>query len=100
MHFPEDMIILRKMDFRKAYCQQFIMMDNKERYFVKRFFAGIQKVDQQFVPSGSKNQLEMVSSDWKPVVEIIFSKTSKGQKENLIQNIEDLISVKGIKACR
>ena len=97
MHFPEDMIILEKWTSEKPISA--IYYDgNKERYFVKRFFAGIQKVDQQFVPSGSKNQLEMVSSDWKPVVEIIFSKTSKGQKENLIQNIEDLISVKGIKA--
>ena len=97
MHFPENMIILEKWISEKPISA--IYFDgNKERYFVKRFHAGIQKVDQQFIPNGSKNQLEMVSSDWKPVIEIIFSKTSKGQKENLIQNLEDLISVKGIKA--
>ena len=97
MHFPEDMIILEKWTSNKPISA--IYFDgNKERYFVKRFLAGIQKVDQQFIPAGSKIQLEMVSSDWKPVIEVTFSKTSKGLKDNLIQNIEDLISVKGIKA--
>ena len=97
MHFPEDMIILEKWTSDKPISA--IYFDgNKERYFVKRFLAGIQKVDQQFIPAGSKNQLEMVSSDWKPVIEVTFSKTSKGLKDNLIQNIENLISVKGIKA--
>ena len=97
MHFPEDMIILEKWISKKP-LSVIYFDNNKERYFVKRFLAGNQKVDQQFIPNDYKVQLEIVSSDWKPVVEISFSKTSKGQKENLIQNIEELISVKGIKA--
>ena len=97
MHFPEDMIILEKWISKKP-LSVIYFDNNRERYFVKRFLAGNQKVDQQFIPSDSKIQLEIVSSDWKPVVELIFSKTSKGQKENLIQNIEELISIKGIKA--
>ena len=97
MHFPEDMIIFEKWITEKPISA--IYFDgNKDRYFVKRFLAGSQKVEQQFIPTGSKIQLEMVSSDWKPVIETIFSKTSKGTKDNLIQNIEELISVKGIKA--
>ena len=97
MHFPEDMIILEKWISDKPL--SVIYFDsNKERYFVKRFFAGSQKVDQQFIPSGSKVQLEMVSSDWKPVVEISFSKTINGKKDKVIEKIEELISVKGIKA--
>ena len=97
MHFPEDMIILEKWISKKP-LSVIYFDNNKERYFVKRFLAGNQKVDQQFIPNDYKVQLEIVSSDWKPVVEISFSKTSKSQKENLIQNIEELISVKGIKA--
>ena len=97
MHFPEDMIIFEKWITEKPISA--IYFDgNKDRYFVKRFLAGSQKVEQQFIPTGSKIQLEMVSSDWKPVIETIFSKTSKGTKDNLIQNIEELISIKGIKA--
>ncbi|MGY8945597.1 MAG: DNA gyrase/topoisomerase IV subunit A [Flavobacteriales bacterium] len=97
MHFPEDLIVLEKWIEEKPLSA--IYFDrNKDRYFVKRFFAGNQKVDQQFIPLGSKTQLEIVSSDWKPVIEISFSKTSKGIKENLIEKIEELIGVKGIKA--
>ena len=97
MHFPEDMIIFEKWITEKPISA--IYFDgNKDRYFVKRFLAGSQKVEQQFIPTGSKIQLEMVSSDWKPVIETNFSKTSKGTRDNLIQNFEDLISIKGIKA--
>jgi topoisomerase IV subunit A len=97
MHFPEDMIVLEKWIEEKPL--SVIYFDkNKDRYFVKRFFAGNQNVDQQFIPSGPKTQLEIVSSDWKPVVELSFSKTSKGAKDNLIVKIEELIGVKGIKA--
>ena len=97
MHFPEDMIILEKWIENKPLSA--IYFDgNKDRYFIKRFLAGSQNVDQYFIPSNSKIQLELVFSDWKPVIEIAFSKTSKGKKDNIIQNIEELISVKGIKA--
>ena len=97
MHFPEDMIILEKWIIDKPLSA--IYFDgNKDRYFIKRFLAGTQNVDQYFIPSNSKVQLEIVSSDWKPVIDISFSKTSKGTKDNLIEKIEELISVKGIKA--
>ena len=97
MHFPEDMIILEKWIENKPL--SVIYFDgNKDRYFIKRFLAGSQNVDQYFIPSNSKIQLELVFSDWKPVIEIAFSKNSKGKKDNIIQNIEELISVKGIKA--
>ena len=97
MHFPEDMIILEKWITDKPLSA--IYFDgNKDRYFIKRFLAGSQNVDQYFIPSNSKVQLEIVSSDWKPVIDISFSKTSKGTKDNLIEKIEELISVKGIKA--
>ena len=97
MHFPEDMIMLEKWIEDKPL--SVIYFDgNRNRYFIKRFLAGSQNVDQYFIPSNSKIQLELVSSDWKPVIEIVFSKTSKGKKNNLIQRVGELISVKGIKA--
>ena len=97
MHFPEDMIVLEKWIENKP-LSAIYFEGNKDRYFVKRFFAGSQNVDQQFIPSGSKIQLEIISSDWKPVIDISFSKTSKDSRENLKQEIEDLIGLKGIKA--
>ena len=97
MHFPEDMIVIEKWIIDKPL--SVIYYDGiKDRYFVKRFIAGSQNVDQQFIPSGSKIQLEMISSDWKPVIEISFSKTSKGLRDDLTQEIGELIGIKGIKA--
>ena len=97
MHFPEDMIVIEKWIIDKPL--SVIYYDGiKDRYFVKRFIAGSQNVDQQFIPSGSKIQLEMISSDWKPVIEISFSKTSKSIRDDLTQEIGELIGIKGIKA--
>jgi topoisomerase-4 subunit A len=70
----------------------------KDCYFIKRFIAGNQNNDQKFIPEGSKIQLELISTDWRPVVELIFSKTSKGVRDNEIKIVDELISVKGIKA--
>ena len=97
MHFPEDMIILEKWNPDKPISA--IYFDGlKERYYVKRFLVGFLKVDQSFIPKGNKFQLEIVSADWKPVIEISFSKKSGIQKANIIHQLESLISIKGIKA--
>jgi topoisomerase-4 subunit A len=43
--------------------------------------------------------LELVSTDWRPVVEIEFAKVKgKEAKANQIIDIEDFIAIKGIKA--
>ena len=70
----------------------------KDRYFIKRFTAGSQNTDQKFIPDGSKVQLEMISTEWKPVIEITFSKSGKNIRDNEIKHIEEIMSVKGIKA--
>ncbi len=97
MHFPEDMIILEKWITEKPISA--IYFDgNKDRYYVKRFLPGFSKVDQNFIPNGNKIQLEIVSSDWKPVIEILFSKKSGVQKDSITYELENLITIKGIKA--
>ena len=97
MHFPENMVSLEKWIPEKP-ISAIYYNGIKERYFVKRFLAGQQNNDQKFIPDGSKIQLEMISTDWKPVVELSFSKTAKFSRENEIKNLEDHISIKGIKA--
>ena len=97
MHFPDNMVSLEKWIPEKPISAVYYN-GIKERYFVKRFLAGQQNNEQKFIPDGSKIQLEMISTDWKPVIELSFSKTAKASRENEIINIEDLISVKGIKA--
>ena len=79
MHFPEDMIFLEKWIPEKP-ISAIYYNGQKDRYFIKRFFAGSQNTEQKFIPEKSKIQLEMVSTDWKPVIELSFSKSKNIQK--------------------
>ena len=97
MHFPEHMVSLEKWIPEKP-ISAIYFNGTKDRYFIKRFTAGSQNTDQKFIPDGSKVQLEMISTEWKPVIEITFSKSGKNIRDNEIKNIEEIISVKGIKA--
>ena len=97
MHFPEHMVLLEKWIPEKP-ISAIYFNGAKDRYFIKRFTAGSQNTDQKFIPDGSKVQLEMISTEWKPVIEITFSKYGKNIRDNEIKHIEEIISVKGIKA--
>ena len=97
MHFPEHMVSLEKWIPEKP-ISAIYFNGAKDRYFIKRFTAGSQNTDQKFIPDGSKVQLEMISTEWKPVIEITFSKYGKNIRDNEIKHIEEIISVKGIKA--
>ena len=97
MHFPEHMVSLEKWIPEKP-ISAIYFNGAKDRYFIKRFIAGSQNTDQKFIPDGSKVQLEMISTEWKPVIEITFSKYGKNIRDNEIKHIEEIISVKGIKA--
>ena len=70
----------------------------KEKYFVKRFLIENPNKEEIFITEHEKSFLEIVSTDWKPVAEIIFSKIKGIQKENLIITFEEFIAIKGIKA--
>ena len=95
MHFPDDMIILEKADRSKPIS---VIYFNKKRkkFFVKRFLLGLLKGTQAFTDDAKNNTVEIVSTDWKPVIEIITK--NKKNTEKLSLNIFDFISVKGIKA--
>ena len=97
MHFPEHMVSLEKWIPEKP-ISAIYFNGAKDRYFIKRFTAGSQNTDQKFIPDGSKVQLEMISTEWKPVIEITFSKSGKNIRDNEIKHIEEIIAVKGIKA--
>ena len=49
MHFPEDMIFLEKWIPEKP-ISAIYFNGQKDRYFIKRFFAGSQNTEQKFIP--------------------------------------------------
>lgn len=96
-HFDEDMIVLEKWNPKKPI--SCIYFDGeKERYFVKRFLIENENKEEIFITEHEKSQLEIVSTDWRPVAEIVFDKNKGVQKENQTIDLESFITVKGIKA--
>ena len=96
-HFDENMIVLEKWIPKKPISA--IYYDGeKERYYVKRFLVEIENKEETFITEHEKSQLEIVSTDYRPVAELVFTKLKGVQKENQIVDIESFISVKGFKA--
>ncbi|MFM9989054.1 DNA gyrase/topoisomerase IV subunit A [Flavobacterium sp.] len=96
-HFDEDMVVLEKWHPKKPVSA--IYYDGeKERYYVKRFLVENENKEEIFITEHEKSQLEIVSTDWRPVAEIIFTKVKGVQKENQTIDLEQFIAVKGIKA--
>lgn len=96
--FEEDMIVLEKWMPKKPISA--IYYDGeKERYFVKRFLVENENKEEVFISAHKDSHLEIVSTDWKPVAEVVFAKQrGKDRKENLTVNLEEFIAVKGISA--
>ena len=96
-HFDEDMIVLEKWNSKKPIST--IYYDGeKERYFIKRFLVENENKEEIFITEHEKSQLEIVSTDWRPVAEVVFTKVKGIQKENQTIDLEQFIAVKGIKA--
>ena len=95
MHFPEDMIILEKAD-RSNPISVVYFNKKKKKYYVKRFLLGVLKGTQNFIDDSKNSTVEIVSYDWKPVIEVITKSKKEIEKNNI--NLFEFISVKGIKA--
>ncbi len=97
-HFDDDMIVLEKWIPKKPISAIYYDGD-KERYYVKRFLIENESKEDLFISEHPKSQLEIVSTDWKPMAEVEFTKErGKDRKENLQVNLEEFIAIKGINA--
>jgi len=96
-HFDEDIVIMEKWNPNKPISAIYFDGD-KERYFIKRFLVENENKEEIFITEHEKSQLEIVSTDWRPMAEIIYAKVKGVQKDNQTINLEEFIAVKGIKA--
>ena len=96
--FNEDMIVLEKWLPKKPISA--IYFDGKkEKYFLKRFLIENENKEETFISLNKNSFLEIVSTDWKPVVELVYNKErNKEQRTNTNIDVEEFISIKGIKA--
>lgn len=96
-HFEEDMIVLEKWKPKKPISA--IYYDGeKERYFLKRFLVENEGKEESFITDHPNSQLEIVSTDYRPVAQLVFAKVKGVQKEDLHIDVADFIAVKGFKA--
>jgi topoisomerase-4 subunit A len=96
--FDDDMIIMEKWIPKKPISA--IYYDGeKERYYVKRFLVENESREESFISEHENSHLEIVSTDWRPIADIEFTKErGKDRKDNLEVNLEEFIAVKGITA--
>ncbi len=95
MHFPDDMIILEKAD-RSRPISVVYFNSKKNIYFIKRFVLGLLKGEQKYVDVSKNIQVELVSTDWKPVIELVIKNGKVLNRDQI--NVFDFINIKGIKA--
>ncbi len=96
--FEDEMILIEKWIPEKPLSA--IYWDGEKKvYMVKRFL--LEKSDKKllFIPEGDDCRLELVSSDWLPVIKVNYRKRAAeevGRAEEF--RLEELITVKGLKA--
>ncbi|WP_412985188.1 DNA gyrase/topoisomerase IV subunit A [Pontimicrobium sp. IMCC45349] len=97
-HFDADMIAMEKWIPKKPISA--IYYDGeKEKYYVKRFLVENESKEEVFISSHPDSQLEIVSTDWKPMAEVVFAKErGKDRRDNQEVNLEEFIAIKGISA--
>ncbi len=97
-HFENDVIVLEKWMPKKPISVVY-WEGEKERYYVKRFLIEQTDKDELIITDHPNSQLELVSTDYIPQIEIEYKKQrGKDRKENEVVNLEEFISIKGIKA--
>ena len=93
-HFDSDMIVLEKWIPEKPISVIYYDGD-KEKYFVKRFMIDNPNKEELFISEHHKSQLEIVSTEYRPMAEVQFSKRNL---DPTLLNFEEFIAIKGIKA--
>ncbi|WP_318308350.1 DNA gyrase/topoisomerase IV subunit A [Flagellimonas crocea] len=96
--FNDDMVVLEKWNPDKPISVVHYVGD-KDRFYLKRFLVENPNKEELVIDEDPKSYLELVSTDWRPLLEIEFVKPrGKDAKPNQEVDVEDFIAVKGIKA--
>ena len=96
LHFESTPLVMERWVEKRPITAVYFDGD-KERYFIKRFLIENVNKEDNFLKENSK--LIFVSSEWRPVIELIFTKP-RGAEElpNRLVVVEDFIGVKGFRA--
>ena len=96
--YDDELLIIEKWNPEKPVSCIYYDAD-KERYFVKRFILEDTLNPQHFYFSENPNSfIELVTTQRKPTVDLVFAKIKGVEREPEVIDLEEFISVKGIKA--
>ncbi|GGE43312.1 DNA gyrase/topoisomerase IV subunit A [Psychroflexus planctonicus] len=97
-HFEKDIIVMEKWIPKKPISAVYYEGE-KERFYVKRFFVENEEREDLIISDHKDSYLELVSTDYIPQIEVEYTKQrGKDRKPNETVNLQEFISVKGIKA--
>ena len=96
-HFDDDMILIEQNNSKKPVTAIYFN-SIKKAYYIKRFLVENTMSKFSFINENQENELELVTTEWRPQVEIIFQKEKGKDREKEVINIEEFINVKGEKA--
>jgi topoisomerase-4 subunit A len=96
--YDEELLLIEKWNPKKPISCVYYDAD-KERYYVKRFLLEDTLNPQSFFFAENSNSfIELVTTQRIPVVDLIFAKVKGVEREMETVNLEEFITVKGIKA--
>lgn len=95
--FDENMIVIEKWNPKKPVSAIYFDGDKKQ-YNVKRFLIEPSPNKVSFISEHPDSFLEIVSTDWKPQIQLNFAKDKGIERASEIINLEEFIAVKGLKA--
>ena len=96
-HFSDDMITIEKLNSNKPITA--IYYDGiKKNFYVKRFLVEKNTSKFCFISEHKDSQLELVSTDWRPQIELVFVKEKGKDRKKVVIDLENFIAIKGIKA--
>lgn len=95
--FDDNMIVIEKWNPKKPISAIYFDGD-KQQYNVKRFLVEPSTNKVLFITEHTNSFLELVSTDWKPQIQLNFAKDKGIEKPSETLKLEDLIAIKGLKA--
>lgn len=98
LHFDDDMIVLEKWEPKKP-LSAIYWEGSKELFYVKRFLIENPDKEEFFLTDHPKSYLEKIFTDYRPQAQVVFAKKrGKERQDDLILDLEEFISIKGIQA--
>ena len=95
--FSDDILIIERNLIQIKHYQLFISMEIKKNFCQKIFSTENISQKLQIITSHKNSYLELISSDWKPQIEIIYVKKKGKERESEIIDLKSLYQLKELK---